>query len=391
MLPHPRSIRTSSLRALRRDIAILAAAATVSLSAGAWVHGHACPASDDMLVVDVVEAPTHERAPVFPADEAAALEEQPLVYGSHVAFVVDLETPHIVLSTHVDDGWLEGGLELQGVDTVFRDAMVEALPAEATALLGRDVALYGPDDTGATVSLGTARVGTPRIVSQASGSLGPDASLETWELYEMHARTGSLPSALADRVSNAIWEDGQRLLVAPLEGDTAGMATWARDASLPEPLFYAPKPIDRSSLAAEMETAFVTMPRGLDAVVEHERLGHGSLVPFLKTTGWTSPKGRLGMVTTFIDSPNLEWCGGFDMVVSMAAHVHDGDVSAPSEIPTWHTESPAVVADFNLDGYADLMLEPRTLDGATVFIKGTARGVVVLENLPEVPYFGCRC
>ncbi|MEM6295838.1 MAG: hypothetical protein AAGA54_31490 [Myxococcota bacterium] len=369
----------------------MAAAATVSLSVGTWVFGHACPASEDMVVVDVVEAPTREAAPVFPAHAPTEPEQKPLVYGSHVAFVIDLETPHIVLSTHVEDAWVDGALELQGVDTVFRDVMLEALPPEATAMLDRDVALYGPDDSGATISLGTARVGMPRIVSQASGSLGADASLETWELYEMNARTGTLPPGVAARASKAIWDDGQRLLVAPLEGDTAGMATWARDASLPEPLFYAPKPLERSSLAAEMETAFVTMPRGLDAVVEHERLGHGSLVPFLKTTGWTSPEGKLGLLTTFIDSPNLEWCGGFDMVASSAAHVFDGTVAAPAPIPTWHTESPAVVADFNLDGYVDLMLEPRTLDGDTVFVQGTAQGMAVLENLPEVPYFGCRC
>ena len=379
-----------TLRAMRRDIAILSAAAAVSISFSAWVHGQTCSLEAEPSVparqeVSVVVSQQREQTAVLAPAKAA-----PLNYGEHFAFVVDLEEPYIVLATDVDASW-EGSMDtLLGVDTVFRNVDQPALPESLQAMEGRSVALWTTESDGRTASAGTARIGAPRLVGQASGTLGPDARLDTWALYERLERDGALPGGLEDRVKRAIWADGMRLLVAPLEGAQASEATWARSLDLPDPVFFAPTDLEFAEQGA-MRQAFLGTQDGRAAADEHLRMELGSLMPHIRTQGWRDPAGAIHLATAFIDSPNVETCGGFDWSFALGAQVRAGEWALPVAVPSAHTIGPAFVGDLNDDGFADMFLEPRPLDGSTTLLQGSPEGLRVVDTLDEIPYFGCRC
>lgn len=379
-----------TLRAMRRDIAILSAAAAVSISFSAWVHGQTCSLEAEPSVparqhVAVAVSQEPEQAVVLAPAKAA-----PLHYGEHFAFVVDLEEPYIVLATEVDASW-EGSMDaLVGVDTVFRNVDQPALPESLQAMEGRSVALWTTESDGRTASVGTARIGAPRLVAQASGTLGPDARLDTWALYERLERDGALPGGLEERVKRAIWTDGMRLLVAPLEGANASEATWARSLDLPEPVFFAPAEL-ASSQQGGLRHAFLATQEGRVAADEHLRMKLGSLLPHIRTRGWKDATGEIQLATAFIDSPHVETCGGFDWSFALGSQVRGGEWALPVAVPSAHTIGPAFVGDLNGDGFADMFLEPRPLDGSTTLLQGSPEGLGVVNTLDEIPYFGCRC
>ncbi len=378
-----------TLRAMRRDLALLAAATAVSVGVSAWLHGQTC-VLERAPAISVAPALEAKTVPQAPAAQPVTNTGAPMVYGEHFAFVIDLEEPYLVLATDVDASW-EGEFEgLLGVDTVFRSVDQPALPPALAAMEGRAFALWGTSDDGTPTSLGKAILGAPRLVSQASGMLGPDGQLDTWSLLERLEQDGALPADLQARARAAIWAEGARLLVAPLRGVRASEASWARAAELPAPEFFEEVPLDPEAVAAQ-RTAFVTSQEGLNAVREHERLGHGSLVPYLRSVGWSDGQRRVRLATTFVDSPHVEICGGFDWAYAVGAHHAVSGWDVPVEIPTSHTIGPALVGDFNADGYADLLLEPRPLDGDTTMMRGGPDGFVEVQTLVEVPYFGCRC
>lgn len=379
-----------TLRALRRDIAILSAAAAVSISFSAWVHGQTCSLEAEASVPARLHAAV--AVPHQPEQEAvlAPPKAAPLHYGEHFAFVVDLEEPYIVLATDVDASW-EGSMDaLVGVDTAFRNVDVPALPESLQAVQGRSVALWTTESDGQATSLGTARIGAPRLVAQASGALGPDARLETWALYERLERDGALPGQLEDRLKHAIWADGMRLLVAPLQGARASDATWARSLELPEPVFFAPTELEVAEQGA-MRQAFLGTHEGREAANEHLRMELGSLVPHIRARGWADAAGELQFSTAFVDSPHVETCGGFDWSFALGTQVRGGEWAAPVGVPSAHTIGPAFVGDLNGDGFADMFLEPRPLDGSTTLLQGSPEGLRVVNTLDEIPYFGCRC
>ena len=379
-----------TLRAMRRDIAILSAAAAVSISFSAWVHGQTCSLEAEPSVPARLHAAV--AVPHQPGQEAvlAPPKAAPLTYGEHFAFVVDLEEPYIVLATDVDASW-EGSMDtLVGVDTAFRSVDVPALPESLQAMEGRSVALWTTESDGRATSLGTARIGAPRLVAQASGTLGPDARLDTWALYERLERDGVLPGGLEDRVKRAIWADGMRLLVAPLEGARAADATWARSVDLPEPVFFSPTDLEVAEEGA-MRQAFLATHEGREAANEHLRMELGSLVPHIRTRGWADTTGELQFSTAFVDSPHVETCGGFDWSFALGTQVRGGEWAMPAGVPSAHTIGPAFVGDLNADGFADMFLEPRPLDGSTMLLQGSPEGLRVVDTLDEIPYFGCRC
>lgn len=388
MQTNARLVRSpKTLRALRRDVAVLAVAACVSVSLSAWIHGQICPLEAEPNLPAVQMTPD---VAVSPPIQEVVREPAPLTYGEHYAFVVDLEEPYIVLATEVDASW-EGELgPLLGVDTVFRDVDVPSLPLSLQGMHGREVQMWTAEADGTPVALGTARIGAPRLVAQAAGSLGPEARLDTWSLHEQLERDGVLPKRLEGRAKAAIWEDGLRLLVAPLEGARASEATWARAAELPAPVFYDARPLETPHSGA-LRQAFLAEPDGRNAGDEHIRQGFGSLEPHILTQGWADPSGELRLATAFVDSPHVDTCGGFDWSFAMGVQVEGADWVAPAAVPTNHTGGPALVGDFNADGFTDMVLEPRPLDGNTTMLRGTVEGFDVVDALGEVPYFGCRC
>ena len=376
-----------TLRTLRRDVAVLAVAACVSVSLSGWIHAQTCPLEAEP---DLPMAQMTPDVAVTPPVQEVVREAAPLTYGEHYAFVVDLEEPYIVLATDVDASWEGEFGPLLGVDTVFRDVDVPSLPLSLQGMEGREVQMWTSEADGTPIPLGAARIGAPRLVAQAAGSLGPEARLDTWSLHEQLERDGELPERLEARAKSAIWSDGLRLLVAPLEGARASEATWTRSADLPAPVFYKSQPLETARTGA-MRQAFLDQPDGRNAGDEHIRQGFGSLEPHILTRGWTDPAGELRLATAFVDSPHVDTCGGFDWSFAMGVQVDGDDFVVPAAIPTNHTSGPALVGDFNGDGFADMVLEPRPLDGNTTMLRGTTEGFDVVDALGEVPYFGCRC
>ena len=215
--------------------------------------------------------------------------------------------------------------------------------------------------------------------------------MDPWELWERAESKRGLSRAERAQLSAALWNEGQQLLVAPLKGAIRGAPAWVRSADLAEPVFYTESADTDARDVASLEAQFAAEDEGMQAIVEYARGGYGNLADTFRTRAWRDPQGEVGLMTSFLDTPNLGYCGDFGWAFSVAGTVRDGALHTPRPLPTWHSENPGVVADFNEDGIPDLLMEPRILDGDTVLLQGTDTDFIVTESLPETPYFGCRC
>lgn len=392
--------RHRSLRAVRRDIAVLAVAATASISLGTWLHGQRCrsgatpapavsasklaePGCDESDVGVAVDVTPIER-PALPA--AGALD-----YGEAFSFVIDLDGPHVVLATTVDPAWAKGRASLDAEVRAWRAVQTNALPESLRNARGRKVSLYGTPTSGVPTVLSGATIGAPRLVSRAAGELydGETRLLETWQLHERLQQDG-LPPSLADKAARVVWDEGAQLLVAPLRGAEIEGATWARSTALPPPVFYVQTTLN-SGDEGSMQAALLATPQGRESADYFREIEGGSLAESLRTRGWVDPAGNLALATTFVDSPLIGGCGGFEIPLSNSAFVHAGLHTMPRNLPTAHSVAPALVADLNLDGYPDLVMTGDEVATSDVLLAGGPDGHVRVDALQAVPFFGCPC
>jgi hypothetical protein len=403
-------VRASIVRTMNyttaQQLAFLGTAACAPIALGIAMHlehveaTRACmaelaePATAEAAPV-VVAVPTPVPTPGLVEPAAAPIDD---VRGAYdFAFVADMPTPHIVLASETDLGeaafeaLATGAPHYRGepadgqVDQpVFRGLDIERLPERARFAMGRHVRVYS-----AAGRVCIARIGRPALVSELWGTIEYFSDDDISEI-EQGDRT------IVDPAS--IWDDGRRLVVAPLEGEGCGDALWARDAALSEALVYVAQDVDgpedlpspvarrmvqRSSELRPISAKFAEHVAGMS----DEPFTTRRLVDRLEGRRWIDPLrgGELDVFTT--DGEEFGGCGGFDP--AWAAIAIDGEGS-PVE-PVWAdatTDAIDAVFDLDADGVPEVMAQ--TWLGTTrVYSLGEDLGEVA--TLGAVPFFGCPC
>jgi hypothetical protein len=295
------------------------------------------------------------------------------------AYVIDLDGPHIVLASEIEDDWAAGAPEFRVTDrsssadaSVWRSVAVHELPLAILANVGRTVRVYSAEGEACT-----ARIGAPRLVSELW------AQFEEWGPYE-----GMSPTA------TDAWEEGRGTLVAPLATDgDCGTPLWARDAALPAPAVFvrtdgaAPRAVRKAvfrdpamrALAREL-TEYLTDTGAADETDKRPTLAQNT-----KDERWLDARGReLFTFTIFGDSAG--WCGSFG--ASWAVFVPTGDDGV---IALDHVGDEVIaVLDLERDGRIEVL--SRAWLGPTRLVEvGGEDALVERFTLPGIPLIGCPC
>lgn len=389
-----------------QQIAFVASAACAPIALGIAMHleheeaMQACLAATTEPVVaapDVVEvaAPTAvaEPTPVAPAEVAA--DDMRGAY--EFAFVADMPKPHIVLASETDIG--EGAFEALATNAphyrgepaddqvdqpVWRDLDLEQLPERARLAMGRHVRVYS-----AAGRVCIARIGKPSLVSESWGTMEYFADEDVSEIEE-DGKTIIDPAS--------IWDDGRRLVVAPLEGEGCADALWARDVALSEALVYVaqdadgaedlPSPVARRMVQRSAELRPISA-----AFAEHvadmndDGFTTRRLVDRLVGKRWIDPLrgGELDVFTT--DGEEFGGCGGFDPAWAAIAI----DAEGSPVLPVWAdktTDAIQAVFDLDADGVPEVMAETWL---GTTRVYSLGEEMRELATLDAVPFFGCPC
>lgn len=387
-----------------QQIAFLATAACAPIALGIAMHieheeaMQACIAASAEAQVAVPKVPdvpvstvttVHAPEPVVAADDTRGAYE--------LAFVVAMPTPHIVLASEAElgeaafDALATNAPHYRGepaddmVDKpVWRDLDATKLPDRARFSMGRHVRVYS-----AAGRVCIARIGKPSLVSELWGTVEYFGDDDISEIEEDG-------KSIIDPAS--IWDDGRRLVVAPLEGEGCTDALWARDVALPEALAYVaqdadgpedlPSPVARRMVQRSAELrpigkAFAEHVAGMDT----DGFTTRRLVDRLDGRRWMDPLrgGELDVFTT--DGEEFGGCGGFDPAWAAIAIDREG---SPVE-KVWadaKTDSIQAVFDLDADGTPEVMAE--TWLGTTrVYSLGDE--LREMATLAEVPFFGCPC
>jgi hypothetical protein len=385
-----------------QQLAFLATAACAPIALGIAMHlehveaTRACMAevAQPSAAVDVGPVVVAVPTPVM-IEPAVAADDLRGAYD--FAFVADMPTPHIVLASEADLG--EAAFEALAMGSphyrgepaddqidqpVWRGVDVSRLPERARFAQGRHVRVYS-----AAGRVCIARIGAPALVSESWGTVEYFADDDISEI-EADERTIIDPASL--------WDDGRRLVVAPLEGDGCGEALWARDVALAEPLVYVaqdvegqedlPSPVarrmvQRSAAVRPIAAKFAEHVAGMN----DDGFTTRRFVDRLEGRRWIEPLrgGELDVFTS--DGEEFGGCGGFDPAWGAIAVDAEG---SPVD-PVWadaSTDAIAAVFDVDADGTPEVLAQ--TWLGTTrVYTLGQELGE--LATLGEVPFFGCPC
>jgi len=354
-------------------------------------------AADVAPVVVAVPTPVMLE-PAAPADDMRGAYE--------FAFVVDVPTPHLVLAAESDLGPVvfealatnaphyRGEPADDQIDKpVWRDLDTSRLPERAKHAIGRHVRVYS-----AAGRVCIARIGMPSLVSESWGTVAYMADDDVREI-EQDERTIIDPAS--------IWDDGRRLVVAPLEGqgcteaaDHGAPGTWARDVALSEPLVYIaqdvesgddlPSPVARRMVqrSAALRPISAKFAEHVAAMTD-EPFTTRRFVDRLLGRRWIEPMrgGELDVFTS--DGEEFGGCGGFDPAWAAIAVDSEG---SPVD-PVWaDATTDEVHAVFDIDGDGNAEVLAQTWLGTTrVYSLGEGDAPREIATLAEVPFFGCPC
>ena len=390
---------TAMNRTTARQVALLCAAALVPFALGYAMHLEheeairACeaqPAATTVIAGEtrVLAMPTP--IAVTPASTDAPQPVGPGAGAYEFAHVIDIDGPHIVLATAIEDAWATDAPHYKGavhdvfeVGEVWRNVAVDRLPTLPRAAVGRTVDVYS-----AAGRVCTARIGTPSLVGEMWGSIEymGDDELEV----EQDGDKRVIDPASA-------WDDSRRLLVAPLEdGGACADALWARDSALAQPLVYVaqegvdlPSPVARRLLQRAPETKALAkaFAEHVADITDDEPFTTRKLVDRFTGIRWIEPTrgGELDVFTT--DGEEFGGCGGFDPAwgaVSIDAY------GTPTH--AWlheATDEVRAVVDLDADGRPEVIAD--TWLAPTRLLTLGDDDVTELSVLPEVPFYGCPC
>lgn len=376
-----------------RQAFVLAAAAAVPVTVG--VHSHL----EHRAAIEACEArpmtrvmiPTPVVTPVVVQDAPIVVEPiEPAVQGTtpvDFAFVVDVDGPHVVLSTTVLDAWATDAPHYRGDDTnifeggnVWRGVEPERLPDELRGQLGRRVVVYS-----ASGRVCEATIGAPSMVGELTGSIA--------YVGDDDVELGEAPNTV---VAASIWDDARVTLVAPLEGGgDCEDALWARDAELPAPRVYRaaseddlPSPVARRLLQRDpaLRTAGKEFARHIagmdDPAFTTRRLGDR-----LRGVRWIEPSSGAELDVFVTDGEEFGYCGGFDPAWGAVGFDAEGN---PAH--SWFdTHGDDVIAVLDLDGDARPEVVTLEVFGSNKLVTLDVDGMEVYAELPQVPFYGCPC
>ena len=376
-----------------RQAFVLAAAAAVPVTVGVHMHlehleaVEACEARPATQVV--IAAPVATPVVVEDAPVVAEVVEPTVPDATPVdfAFVIDIEGPHVVLSTTVLEAWATDAPHYRGDDTnvfeggnVWRSVASERLPDELRGQLGRKLVVYA-----ASGRVCEATIGAPSLVGELTGSVG--------YLGEDDVELGETPNSV---VAASIWDDARVSLVAPLEGGgDCEDAVWARDAELPAARVYRaaseddlPSPVARRLLQRDpaMRAAgkdFAAHIAGMDDPAFTTR----RLADRLRGVRWIEPTSGAELDVFVTDGEEFGYCGGFDPAWGAVGFDAEGN-PAQSWFDTGGDDVIAVL-DLDADGRAEVV----TLEvfGSNKLVTLDDDGIEVYADLPQVPFYGCAC
>lgn len=389
-----------------RQSLLLGLAACAPIALGVATHleheaaERACLDDDAAPAAETVVEVVPQIVPIVtPIPIAAPVPTDDLAGAYAFAFVVDVPTPHVVLATATElgDGAIEamatGASHFRGAATdafidqpVWRDIDATRLPERARLAVGRHVRVYS-----SAGRVCVARIGKPVAVSERSGKIEYMADDEVTEL-------GEGEDATIDPAS--LWDDGRRLVVAPLEGASCEGGIWARDIALSEPLVYVaqqdgdapaelPSPVarrmvQRSRALEPIAAAFADHVRGFtdDAFTTRR------LVDRLVGQRWIEPTrgGELDVFTT--DGDEFGGCGGFDPAWAAISVDAEG---GPVESVWADAQADYVQAVFDLDADGRPEVFAPSWLGPTHVFTLEPDGLREFAVLADVPYYGCPC
>jgi len=355
----------------------VAAAEACTMDLAAWT---ATPS------VATPNGPAHEIVPhtlPIPVPMAEAASEHALPF----AFVIDLDGPHIVLASDIDESWAHGEPRLLPGESEFSDPSVvrdvarARVPTAMLASIGRKVRVYSADGEACT-----ARVGEPILVGEIWGELD-------WGATE--AEGEPTPSD-----AKQTWEQGRKTLVAPLATDgDCGAALWARDLTLPAPAVFtrAAGPVPRAARRAVMRDPevrdFALELRRFFTDAEGQPVEGERAIPTLSDRAvgqrWQDARGR-ELFTIEFTGDEFGGCGGMSPAWAAFVPSDDAGVTAPNTALDRAGDDVLAVVDLERDGKVEV-LTSTWLGPLRLVEVGGADALNERASLDEVPFFGCPC
>ena len=347
-----------------------------------WIPWVALATAAGCHEVDV-PAPTAEPAP---APVAAKQPEPRADYGASFLFVTQIGAPYLVLSLESPDAWTRGGNRtIPGSwSAVARDVDPRLLPARLAQWQGRTVELHGTD-----AQTCEATVGAPIVAAQYPGEIElllPYEDAVTWS--DAHSARVHPPV----EILQPIWDEGRRLLVAPLySAGHCDEPVWARPIPTDAPLLHVAKTIptaDNPTLRAVLrEPDVVALQATLDQDADEYEQPRVSLQQRAELTGWEDPLGRTTMVSVTIAGPELFTCTGLESRWALAEVQDD----AIRRLEQGETSSVRAVFDLERDGTPEVILEGFDAGFEARLLSWTEHGLQLRYELAVPDFTRCPC
>lgn len=329
-----------------------------------------------------VEPPTEVRVEIEPVEPEPVVPRATEVYGEDFLFVTHIDRNYIVLAIDAPAEWGTG--RLRAIEhqwgAVRRNVADRKLPEHLRDWSGRGVTLHGGDLGNCTGTLGK-----PLLVAQYDGEL--DLLLENppddlWDAEK-------LPKSLYEPV----WEDGRRLLVAPVTyPKECGSPTWAQPLGTAAPLVHTRDNSGSTDAGEAAVDALLAQPdmKSLAEQLETESDGDDPFPPLrdqTQATAWRDPDGAISLVSLEVSGEAFYMCGGWDEAWGVATLV-DGKVE---RIDTANLAMAQSMMDLESDGTPEVLTVGTRLDHEAALWSLTADGLVLRHRLPAVPHIGCPC
>ncbi|MCX4247020.1 hypothetical protein [Paraliomyxa miuraensis] len=417
----------------RKQLLLLAAAASVPISLGLTAWPPAVP-KREVIVVQAI-APTPAPSACGETPESGACVQEPVVEVEPVIEPVvepavpawELEVPgfawvvggQVVLSTTPDEAWAAGPVQALDEDgSVVRAVSEEALPQGIRAARGTRVDVYADDGTRCS-----GVIEAPQLQAEVEGDLeeltwdeSDDDDADREDYYER-----AEAERRADLAPN-VWEHGRRLLVAPIALE-AGCGSETRELRFARPhqeeAVAVLQPGRSGKPRAALARSFLALPELVELSGElrtyaeeyrkmlieeaKESAGVDELDPeavpqgpsaqlrtYLQAERWRVGEGAAAAVTVWTEGEpfEAEACGDY-----LSPSWGIGTVDAEGEIGKVHLGSdghPIAMLDLEGDGQLEVLVRVSWGDGIRLMTL-TESGLEERSVLESVPSFGCPC
>jgi ketosteroid isomerase-like protein len=293
--------------------------------------------------------------------------------------VVDAGTPHLLLSSEVDEGLGRGPLTLasrSGPAAASRSVDPAQLDESMRTLIGARIEVFG-----ARGAVCRATVGAPVIVHRVVPHFG---TVQHWD-----GELGREPSDDA-QIAADVWELGAdgAILAAPLEGEECERPLWARLVADHHPKVFTPTLAEGREQVRAL-SAFRGQPAHHEIQTDFRSYGpghtgpwdsHGTASPMV--IRWIEPGSGREIVT--VTARAGAGCADFFGRMWSLFEVVDGDLVPRTDPSAPGFYEPRTIIDLNDDGMVEILIEDGLLRA------GADGGLTrVIDVTP--PYLDCDC